>query len=148
MSWPEKSEQTADGQPPLQADPLFGRDVAFYVFRLPIWREVQQEAIDHAGVTKEDLPRERAHEQARPERQQDRGDVQERDPDVEVPRPAGEHGRRAAVFHAMLQTENWRAGIEELIERAIDLAGQKARTAKLAVAETKVDFTTMVRGDG
>jgi len=27
-----------------QTDPLFGRDVSFYVFRLPIWRELQQEA--------------------------------------------------------------------------------------------------------
>ncbi len=28
-----------------QADPLFHRDVSFYVFRLPIWKELQQQAI-------------------------------------------------------------------------------------------------------
>jgi hypothetical protein len=31
-----------NGVPFGEADPLFGRDVAFYVFRLPIWRAIQQ----------------------------------------------------------------------------------------------------------
>ena len=28
-----------------QADPIFGRDVSFYVFRLPVWESIQQQAL-------------------------------------------------------------------------------------------------------
>ena len=31
-----------------QTDPLFGRDVSFYVFRLPVWQSIQQQALRHA----------------------------------------------------------------------------------------------------
>ena len=34
-----------NGVPFGQTDPLFGRDVAFYVYRLPVWRTVQQQAV-------------------------------------------------------------------------------------------------------
>ena len=34
-----------NGVPFGQSDPLLGRDVAFYVFRLPVWRAIQQQAL-------------------------------------------------------------------------------------------------------
>lgn len=41
LVWLSFFNQTPFGQ----TDPLFGRDVSFYVFRLPVWRTVQQQSL-------------------------------------------------------------------------------------------------------
>ena len=38
------------GAPFGERDPLFGRDIAFYVFRLPIWQTLQREALVVSAV--------------------------------------------------------------------------------------------------
>lgn len=53
----------------------------------------------------------------------------------------------AAVLHAMLQTPEWHDDVDPLIRRVLQLAQEKARRTEAAVAETKVDFMTMVRGN-
>ncbi|HVW57712.1 MAG TPA: phosphonate C-P lyase system protein PhnG [Rhizobiaceae bacterium] len=55
----------------------------------------------------------------------------------------------AAVFHALLKTPERRAEVEALIVRPA-LAAREAKEAaeRAAVLPTKIDFSTMVRGDG
>lgn len=59
------------------------------------------------------------------------------------------HAELAALFDALLQDEErWPALMEALIE-PLDESARTARAARAAdVAPTRVDFTTMVRGDG
>jgi alpha-D-ribose 1-methylphosphonate 5-triphosphate synthase subunit PhnG len=55
----------------------------------------------------------------------------------------------AAVFHALLQRPGDRAGIEERVVRPAEAARQAAAASdRAAAAATRVDFATVVRGDG
>ena len=64
----------------------------------------------------------------------------------------GRHPRRAelaAIFHALLQREESRALVEERVIRPAEGARRKAAAAERAAsAGTRVDFATVVRGDG
>jgi alpha-D-ribose 1-methylphosphonate 5-triphosphate synthase subunit PhnG len=55
----------------------------------------------------------------------------------------------AAVFHALLQDPNRRAFVEENVVRAAEAARTaRADGDRAAVTPTRIDFSTMVRGDG
>lgn len=55
----------------------------------------------------------------------------------------------AAVFHALLQQPARRAAIEESVIRPAETARREAAASnRAAVAATRVDFSTLVRGDG
>jgi alpha-D-ribose 1-methylphosphonate 5-triphosphate synthase subunit PhnG len=55
----------------------------------------------------------------------------------------------AAVFHALLQRPGDRAGIEERVVRPAEAAREAAAASdRAAAAATRVDFATVVRGDG
>ena len=55
----------------------------------------------------------------------------------------------AAVFHALLQVPARRAAIEERVVRPAESARRAAAAGdRAAAAATRVDFSTLVRGDG
>jgi alpha-D-ribose 1-methylphosphonate 5-triphosphate synthase subunit PhnG len=64
----------------------------------------------------------------------------------------GRHPRRAelaAVFHALLQREESRDRVEAHVIRPVEAAYAAAVSAdRAAIAATRVDFSTVVRGDG
>ena len=64
----------------------------------------------------------------------------------------GRHPRRAelaALFHALLQRPERRGFVEERVVRPVEVALAAAASAdRAAVAPTRVDFATLVRGDG
>ena len=64
----------------------------------------------------------------------------------------GRHPRRAelaAVFHALLQREESRDRVEARVIRPVEAAYAAAVSAeRVAIAATRVDFSTLVRGDG
>lgn len=54
----------------------------------------------------------------------------------------------AALFHALLQIPDRRAAVEELVIRPAEAAREaRADAGRAAVAPTRIDFSTMVRGD-
>lgn len=55
----------------------------------------------------------------------------------------------AAIFHALLQHPEYRAVIEARVIRPSNAARRRAVEAdRAAAAATRVDFSTLVRGDG
>jgi alpha-D-ribose 1-methylphosphonate 5-triphosphate synthase subunit PhnG len=55
----------------------------------------------------------------------------------------------AAVFHALLQNPHCRAFVEEQVVHPAEAArAARADAERAAVAPTRIDFSTMVRGDG
>jgi alpha-D-ribose 1-methylphosphonate 5-triphosphate synthase subunit PhnG len=58
------------------------------------------------------------------------------------------HAELAALFDALLQDEAYRPSLLRELIAPIDAARKQSQTARsIAVAATRVDFTTMVRGD-
>jgi len=58
------------------------------------------------------------------------------------------HSERAAAFDALLQNPNWRDQVQTAVIAPLRQRLAESRRARLAaVAATKVDFFTLVRGD-